>query len=337
MSSSLRHLISMSATAQCGNTRTIWLTLVFLCVACIATVSFAATPGEMERALLAGRVDEVTQGLQGAPRSDAAAQLLLCRAWYAQAAVDAAVASCEAAAAADPSGSGGSMAQMWLGRAYGLRASHSGAITAYQVAKRVRAAFERSVSLDPDNLAAVNDLGHFYAEAPKFLGGGTDKARALAEQVMPRSAVLGHHLLGLAAEEDGDARAAEAEFQQAARSQTPDAEIDLAVFYQRQKNYDQAEATVRRAIALDTRHGPALVDAAGILVSIKRDLALAERCLVNYITSPAKTDEAPAFRAEVQLGKLLARRGDTTGAQREFSAALSMASNYAPARKAAEL
>jgi predicted negative regulator of RcsB-dependent stress response len=36
----------------------------------------------------------------------------------------------------------------------------------------------------------------------------------------------------------------------------------------------------------------------------------------------------------MQLGDLLMKRGDTAGARREYAAALAMASNYVPARKA---
>jgi predicted negative regulator of RcsB-dependent stress response len=36
----------------------------------------------------------------------------------------------------------------------------------------------------------------------------------------------------------------------------------------------------------------------------------------------------------IQLGDLLAHQGDPAAAQREYAAALALASNYAPARKA---
>ena len=52
------------------------------------------------------------------------------------------------------------------------------------------------------------------------------------------------------------------------------------------------------------------------------------------LSSPAKSDDAPAFKVHVQLGELLAQQGDKAGANREYVAALALASNYAPARKA---
>ena len=41
--------------------------------------------------------------------------------------------------------------------------------------------FEKAVELDPKNLEAMNDLFEYYLEAPGFLGGGFDKAQALAD------------------------------------------------------------------------------------------------------------------------------------------------------------
>jgi hypothetical protein len=77
-----------------------------------------------------------------------------------------------------------------------------------------------------------------------------------------------------------------------------------------------------------------LVDISSLLTSMRRSPDVAIRLLREYLASPRKTDEAPAFRVHVQLGRLLAEHGDTTGAQREFAAAVALSSGYAPAKKA---
>ena len=84
----------------------------------------------------------------------------------------------------------------------------------------------------------------------------------------------------------------------------------------------------------DRGKGSVLVDAASILTAANRSPELAERLLREYLSSPAKTDGAPAFKVHVQLGDLLLKQGDAAGAHREFAAALALASNYVPARKA---
>jgi Flp pilus assembly protein TadD len=63
---------------------------------------------------------------------------------------------------------------------------------------------------------------------------------------------------------------------------------------------------------------------------------MAEKALREYLASPSKTDDAPAFKVHLQLGDILKKRGDTAGAQREYAAALALASNFAPAHKAVQ-
>ena len=91
---------------------------------------------------------------------------------------------------------------------------------------------------------------------------------------------------------------------------------------------------LQSAVDADRRKGPPLVDAASILTEARTSPELAENLLRTYLASSGKTDDAPAFKVHVQLGGLLAHRGDTVGAHREYAAALALASNYAPARKA---
>ena len=68
---------------------------------------------------------------------------LLCRIYYAQDMADNAIHECELAVANAPSSSDN---QMWLGRAYGFKASHASPFTALRLAIKVRTAFERAVA-----------------------------------------------------------------------------------------------------------------------------------------------------------------------------------------------
>jgi tetratricopeptide (TPR) repeat protein len=282
-----------------------------------------------------GRVDEATTVLHellSTQPQDATAHQLLCRVNYAQDMADNAIRECELAVSNAPSSSDN---QMWLARAYGFKASHANPIAALSLAIKVRTAFERAVQLDPENIHAMDDLGEFYVAAPSLIGGGFDKAQALAAKMQPHFPSEAHRLLALVAEKKKNDAAAESEFSNAvAAGKTPDAYIDLGHFYQRHNKPDKMFEALQAAIAADHRKGPALVDAASILTDANRSPDLAETLLRAYLASPAKTDDAPAFRVHVQLGNLLAHRGDTAGAHREYAAALVLASNYAPARKA---
>jgi tetratricopeptide (TPR) repeat protein len=285
--------------------------------------------------LLQGRMEEASTLLQktlATQPADALAHQLLCRVYYAQEMADHAIHECELAAANAPNDSN---MQMWLGRAYGLKASRANPFVALGIAKKVHQAFERAVELDPTNVYAMNDLGEYYVAAPAFIGGGLDKAQTLAATMLPLYPSQSHRLSALIAEKKKDMAAAETEFQSAAAANnSPEAYIDLGHFYRRQKQTDKVLAALQAGIDADHRRDAALVDAASILSAAHLSPQLAENLLREYLSSPAKTDDAPAFKVHLQLGDLLAQRGDSAGAHREYAAALALAPNYAPAHKA---
>lgn len=80
---------------------------------------------------------------------------------------------------------------LWLGRAYGHQALRAGPWKQVLLARKVKTHFERAVALDPDNTAARLDLLEYYLQAPSFLGGSRDKARAQVEEIKRRDAARG--------------------------------------------------------------------------------------------------------------------------------------------------
>ena len=302
-----------------------------------ATLAFAVPPippPDGFARLASGHVAEAAAIAQQNPASGVS-RVLLCRVAYAQNQIDPAVSECQAAAAAFPDDSN---AQMWLGRALGAKAAHVGGLSAFSLARQVRDAFERAVQTGPANADAANDLAEFYVQAPGIVGGGRDKAARLASSVAARFPALSHRILALIAEKKGDLGAAEAEFKAAiAASATPESYIDLGHFYQSHNRPDDAVPAIKAAIAADPTHGPPLVDAANILTDAGREPALAEQCLRDYINSGHQSDAAPVFKAELALGRLLAKRGDQAGAKAQYMAAVALAPQFAPARKAAGL
>ena len=281
-------------------------------------------------ALQEGRGDDAVNLLRptlAANPADALAHQLLCRVFYAEDEADEAIQQCELAV----STAGGasvlaSDCELWLGRAYGMKARHAGPIAGFTLARKVNASFSRAVELNPANVAALNDLGEYYVAAPFIIGGGTDRARALAARMMPRFPGAAHRLLARIADADNNLPTAEFEFKQAvAAERSPDAWIDLAQFYQTHARPDDALAAIKSALVADRTHGPVLVDAASILTKAQRAPDLAERCLRDYLASRAKSDAAPAFKVHLQLSRLLAARGDKPSADREVAAAAALA------------
>ncbi len=309
--------------------------LLALGLAC-APFPARADQGPAYSLLMHGHVEDASTLLRqtvAANPADGPAHLLLCRANLAQDLGDPAVDECQRAVAALPASS---EAQMWLGRALGYKASHANPVSALSIAKRVHAAFERAVQLNPRDYTAASDLGEFYIGAPGMVGGGADKATTLANAMLPNSPAKAHRLLALVAEKShSDLATAESEYKAAIEAgHTPEAYSDLALFYQRQKRYDDALATVKQALAADPTHGPVEVDAASILTDSKRAPDLAIASLRAYLGSNDQTDAAPVFKVRLQLGKLLLKRGDKTGAKYEYATAAALAPNYEPAKKA---
>jgi tetratricopeptide (TPR) repeat protein len=282
-----------------------------------------------------GRVQEATASLDAtlAQRpADGPSRQLLCRIYYAQELADAAIRQCELAVSSAPDNSDN---YMWLARAYGLKASKANPLKALTLAKKVHAGFERAIQINPENVHAMSDLGEYYVAAPAIVGGGLDKARTLAATMQSNFPAQAHRLFALIAEKEKYDATAEAEFKAAvAAGHTPDAYIDLGHFYERHNQKDKMLEALHAGIASDRRRDAALVDAASILTASRTSPELAEDLLHAYLSSNAKTDDAPAFKVHVQLGNLLAQNGDTAGARREYAAAFALAPNYAPAREA---
>ena len=318
----------------------------------LAVAPLAALPASpyaaAHTALTQGRADQAVAMLGSiiaANPNDAQARNLLCRVYSAEERDEDAIRECAAAVAESPSTSD---YYRWLGRAYGGKAQRSSAFTAISLAKRVRENFQRAVELDPANVAAITDLGEYYVEAPLALAGGQDKARPLLPMLEKLDAAQWHWLSARIAQTSGDPGTAEAEYKLAigsasstavsngSASSKAQAWADLASFYHKQHRDQDAINAVRTVLAIDTLRDGALVAAAGTLRAIKTEPELTIQMLRSYLASSHKTEEEPAFQVDVVLGGVLRERGDLSGAASQFAAALALAHDYAPAKKAVE-
>lgn len=295
----------------------------------------SASTQTAEQLLLRGNAQQAVNDLHSLTAvnpADGPAHLLLCRAFYAEQIVSDAVSECTLAVKLLPQSSA---AEDWLGRAVGLKANEYGSLGGLVYASQVRDAFAAAVRLNPHDNAAVNDLGEFDAKAPSMIGGGFDKAMALADQVASTLPQTAFRIRGLAAEQRGDYGTAEREFRSAVGvSGAPGAWVDLGGYYCRRHNTDACVDALRHAAAADHDNGPELVDAAEILIAHKLQPQLAEQWLRDYLAGNARSDAAPAFRAETDLAKLLAAGGDKAAARTELNQALALAPQYAPAQRA---
>jgi cytochrome c-type biogenesis protein CcmH/NrfG len=308
-----------------------------LCLCCLAWFSTVAMALEGPESLLAqGKADEAVAALEQQIKqnaNDAAAHNLLCRVYYAEERWDAAVNSCERAAAIEPQNG---LYQLWLGRAYGNKAEHSSFITAAGLAGKVRGSFEKAVRLDPANLNARSDLAEFYLEAPGFMGGGLDKAEAQASEIEKHDASTGAWLRGRIAEKRSKPAEAEAAYKEAiAQSKHPaQAWMNLASFYRRSNRMDELEKAISKAIEIDGVADNDFYDAATLLFRAGRNFPFAIQLLSRYVAGDRKSAEAPAFQAWYMLGLLKEKQGDKAGALEAYTTSAKLASGYAPPKSA---
>jgi tetratricopeptide (TPR) repeat protein len=195
----------------------------------------------------------------------------------------------------------------WLGRAWGKRAETANFFSAAGFASKARAAFERSVQLDPSNRDALSDLFDYYVDAPGFMGGGYDKAMKVADQISALDPSEGYF--------------EEAELAQK-RQQYEDAERDLksaiavaphslghlialAKFFAKQGRTHDADAVLAQAQQVAPNAPQVWYATADIYIAQKRNLQQAKNLLQRYVTAPLTADDPPrqdAFRLLRQVG-----------------------------------
>ncbi len=300
----------------------------------LALANSALQAGEADKALsLLGSLPQSSEGAAEAANLECRVRLTLDQ-W------EAATSKCQQAVQLDGQNSG---YHLWLGRALGEKADRASFLTAYSLAKRTRAEFEESVRLDGRNADALADLGEFYEQAPGVVGGGIDKAEAIAARLDSVDPARAHELRAEIAEQQKDYGGAEREYRQAIGASKHPAShwISLASFYRRRKRWTEMETAVHsgetaaeRDKALNSRAGLALYDGASLLSETHRDPALAAKMLEDYLAGPAKTEEAPAFVAHLRLARLKDELGDPAAASRERAAAQALANEYKPAEHA---
>jgi tetratricopeptide (TPR) repeat protein len=293
----------------------------------------AASP---EALLNAGRANEALLLLQSRTSSDkhdSHSLHLLSRVYYSVGNWDLAIKAGERAVFMAPQNSN---YHLWLGRAYGEKAENSNPFSAFTLARKAHAQFAKAVELDGDNIEARSDLTEYFTEAPSFLGGGKEKARAQIEAIARIDSSTAHYLSARLEEKDKNFNEAEKQYQAAIQgSKTPaDHWVDLASFYRQRGNFPAMEDAIEKASTAPRKHAGVLVDAASVLFQAERNLPKAIELLRQYLSLPDKVEEAPTFRAEYLLGQVLEKKGDKASAAKEYEAALILARDFEEAQEA---
>lgn len=302
---------------------------------CTATASFAL-PSSLAhpilRDLVTGHAQDALLKLSNAlvqHPDDAQAFELRCRVQIQERHWNKAISSCQQAVKLKPDNSN---FQLWLGRAYGGRADTANRFTALKLAIKVRETLQQAIELDPHNVAAYSALGDYYVEAPGFLGGGLDRATALAAQMQAIAPANAHALLAKIAESRENYPLSEVEWKKAIQASPQPAEswMELASFYRRRGRFEDMLHAAETGASFQKDHGAPLVYGAQILIRANKNLPLAELWLRQYLDSTKQSEDTPAFVVHAELAQLLRHQGKSSEARQETALARALAPDYSP-------
>jgi tetratricopeptide (TPR) repeat protein len=193
---------------------------------------------------------------------------------------------------------------LWLGRVWGRKAETANPFTAPSAASHAREYFEKAVMLDPHNGDALGDLFDFYLDAPGFMGGGLDKAEAIAHRVEAFDPAEGQFNLARIATKRKQPGEAEMHFR-AAMNLNPKAvghRIGFARFLAHQGRISEADALLAQGEAAASPDNPRLIfGRASIYIETHRNPAEARRLLERYLASNLTPDDPPRQAAEKLL------------------------------------
>lgn len=321
----------------------IWLSIILAATAAQAAgprpMDFAGdTLAQADSALQAGEASKALSLLQAAPQSGpsaAEAHNVECRVRFTLQQWSAAARACAQAVRLDGQNSN---YHLWLGRALGEEAGAASFLNAYSLGKQARQEFETAARLDPRNEDALSDLGEFYVEAPAVVGGGLDKAESVAEELDRFDRASAANLRARIANARKDYGEAEKYYKQAISLSAHPSRgwATLASFYRTRGNWTQMQWAVRNcaaAAARDPQSGVGLFNGASVLIRANRDPELAATMLEDYLNSPSRTEEGPAFLAHAWLARLKTQLGDAAGAQQEQEQARALAGEAVPQKE----
>lgn len=192
---------------------------------------------------------------------------------------------------------------LWLGRAYGRRAETSNPLFAPRYASKARQHFEKSVELDSRNILAMNDLFEYYLQAPGFLGGGKDKAAALAKRIEQLDKAEGYFATARLAEDSKEYSAAERQLRRAVEAAPTQVGrvIDLARFLAKQGRHQESDTEFQRAEKIAPNNPRLMFERAATYIESKRNLPQAKLLLKKYLEAPLTPDDPPRHEAEKLL------------------------------------
>ncbi|MBA4072984.1 MAG: hypothetical protein C0497_14290 [Gemmatimonas sp.] len=231
-----------------------------------------------------------------------------------------------------------SEAHLWLGRAIGVQAQRANVVRQPFMARRIKAAVDRAIELDPDNIDAREMRWQFYVMAPGVMGGGADKARGEAAEILRRNPYRGQLIAVNAAGRAKDTVAVERTLK-ALVSEYPDSLTPLGSYASWLADRGRPAEAFALVDAFQRRRpaDPAALYQIGRTAAITgQQLDRGEQALRRYLaTTPSPAPNMPSLsNAHFRLGSIAERRGDKAAARAEYEQALKLDARNSLARRA---
>ena len=220
----------------------------------------------------------------------------------------------------------------WLGNTYAQIAKDANMLKKSSLAPKMRAEWEKSVSLKPDYLDPRESLIQYYLQAPGFLGGGVDKAEEMAKQVMKLNAARGHMQMGEVYSYQKKIPEAEKEFVEMVKI-NPDLRGRLTNFYINQKMYDKVFVLAEDAIKKNPEDMLAMYVFGRTSAVSGLRLERGEEFLKRYLQYTPKPGEPSHAAATMRLAQITEKKGNKPVARDLYSRAIKMDGNLKEAKE----
>jgi len=207
-----------------------------------------------------------------------------------------------------------------LGEAECAQAQTAGMFSAFGYAKSCVKHFERAVELAPDNIDYRGALFSYYLQAPGIVGGGSDKARAQADEIAKRDPAMALAWKAQIEAKDEHYDAAEKLLKTAidTAKENTDYRFQLGMLYQTAKRYDDAFTTFSALHKEKPDQLQALYQIGRTAVISKTRLDEGADALKTYLGSPEDPKLPSHAWAHYRLGLVYDLQGKKDDSRQEY-------------------
>ncbi len=228
-----------------------------------------------------------------------------------------------------------------LGQAVGAQTATASTVRQPFLARRVKAAFEEAVALDPTLVEAREGLMLFYSFAPGVMGGSEEKAREQQRALLKLNPMRGQMAAATLAARARDTTGVERALR-AAIAAAPDSAAPVVQLAQRQAAWGRTAAAFATLDGFLARHPTDLaarIQYGRLAGTSGQQLARGERYLREVLAGPSwSASFGVPSRAQVQyrLGQILERAGRVADARAAYQQAIASDPALKAAREALE-